>query len=150
MFGVFPHRACRKDVPLLRGFDDCFYAPHSRHTEIRREDIQKVPQLEVLAESPEAGVYIVWEKGGRQVFVTGHSEYDPHTLGAEYERDRKKGLDIALPQNYYPGDDPANTPRVNWRSHANLLFSNWLNYSVYQETPYHLEEISWLETRPTG
>ncbi len=145
IFGVFPHRACKKNVPLLRGFDDYFFAPHSRHTEIKREDVEKVPELEILSESKEAGAYIVAEKNGRQVFVTGHSEYDPSTLKAEYERDINKGLDIAVPKNYFPHDDPSKSPLVNWRSHANLLFTNWLNYNVYQETPYDLNDIKKLE-----
>ncbi len=141
MFGVFPHRVRKQNVPLLRGFDDIFLAPHSRHTEIRRKDIEKVPELEILSESGEAGVYIVSAKGGRQVFVTGHSEYDPITLKAEYERDINKGLDIDVPKNYFPDDDPSKPPLVNWRSHANLLFTNWLNYNVYQETPYRHDDI---------
>lgn len=141
MFGVFPHTVNKKNVKLLRGFDDLFYAPHSRHTETRREDIEKVPQLEILAESPEAGVYIVASKDGRLVFVTGHSEYDPLTLKAEYDRDIEKGMDIAVPKNYYPDNDPSKDPVVTWRGHANLLFSNWSNYYVYQETPYNLDEI---------
>ncbi len=141
MFGVFPHRVCKQHEKLFRGFDDVFYVPHSRHTEIRREDIEKVPELEILAESEEAGVYIVSARNGRQLFVTGHSEYDPLTLKTEYDRDISRGLDINLPRNYFPGDDPEAAPIVNWRSHANLLFSNWLNYYVYQETPYDLDEI---------
>jgi len=142
MFGVFPHRACKKNVSLLRGFDDCFFAPHSRHTEVRRKDIEKVPELEILSESEEAGVYIVATKDGRQVFVTGHSEYDPLTLKVEYERDINKGLDIVIPKNYFPDNDPSKPPLVNWRSHATLLFTNWLNYHVYQETPYDLNELT--------
>jgi len=141
MFGIFPHRVTKKNQKLLRGFDDIFYAPHSRHTEVRREDIQKVPELEILAESDEAGIYIVASKNGRQVFVTGHSEYDPLTLKAEYERDIAKGLKINLPKNYFPNDDPNFDPIVTWRGHANLLFNNWLNYYVYQETPYNLDDI---------
>jgi len=141
MFGIFPHRACKKNEKLLRGFDDVFYVPHSRHTEVRKADILKVPELEILAESEEAGIYIVASKNGRQVFVTGHSEYDPLTLKEEYERDKAKGLNIDLPKNYFPNDDVNAMPVVNWRSHANLLFSNWLNYYVYQETPYNLNEI---------
>lgn len=137
-FGVFEHRVLRKNVKLLRGFDDIFYAPHSRHTEIRREDIERVPQLEILAESDEAGVYIVGTRDERQVFVTGHSEYDPLTLKSEYDRDIGLGLPIAVPRNYYPADDPRQAPLVRWRSHANLLYANWLNYYVYQETPYDL------------
>lgn len=141
MFGVFEHTVNQKYSPLLRGFDDLFMAPHSRHTEVRREDIKKVSELEILAESKEAGVYIVASKDGRQVFVTGHPEYDPQTLKWEYDRDIAKGMLIAIPRNYYPGDDPAGEPLVRWRSHANLLFANWLNYYVYQETPYNLNEI---------
>jgi homoserine O-succinyltransferase len=140
-FGVFPHRVLKKNIPLLRGFDDVFYAPHSRHTEVRREDMEKVPELDILAESEEAGVYIAATRDGHQVFVTGHSEYDPLTLKSEYDRDVKLGLPIAIPKNYYPGDDPAQTPQVRWRGLANLLYVNWLNYYVYQETPYNLDEI---------
>ncbi len=141
MFGVFTHQVNRQNTMLLRGFDDEFYAPHSRHTEIRREDILKIPELEILAESPTAGIYIVAAKNGRQIFVTGHSEYDPLTLKAEYERDVARGLPIALPQNYFPENDPTKDPVVKWRSHANLLFANWLNYYVYQETPFDLRQL---------
>ncbi|NSW90573.1 MAG: homoserine O-succinyltransferase [Firmicutes bacterium] len=141
MFGVFPHKVCKHNEKLLRGFDDIFYVPHSRHTEVRKGDIVKVRELEILAESEEAGVYIVVSKNGRQIFVTGHSEYDPFTLKYEYERDVAKGLDIHLPKDYFPGDNPQMPPIVKWRGHANLLFSNWLNYYVYQETPYNLDEI---------
>ena len=141
MFGVFPHRIHKKHEKLFRGFDDVFYVPHSRHTEVRKEDIEKVSGLEILAESDEAGVYIVTARNGRQIFVTGHSEYDPLTLKAEYDRDIARKLDISLPKNDFPGDDPQAAPVVNWRGHANLLFSNWLNYYVYQETPYNLDEI---------
>ncbi|MCR4434897.1 MAG: homoserine O-succinyltransferase [Clostridiales bacterium] len=141
MFGVFAHTLNKKNVKLLRGFDDIFYVPHSRHTEVRGEDIRKVPELEILSESEESGIYIVAAKKGRQIFVMGHSEYDPLTLKYEYERDVEKGLDIAVPKNYFPDDNPANPPIVKWRGHANLLFSNWLNYYVYQETPYNLDEI---------
>ncbi len=141
MFGVFPHKLCRKHVKLLRGFDDEFFAPHSRHTEVRREDIVKIAELEILAESPEAGVYIVASKDGRHIFVTGHSEYDPLTLKWEYDRDIAKGMKIDVPRNYYPGDNPAKEPIVKWRGHANLLYVNWLNYYVYQETPYDLNEL---------
>jgi homoserine O-succinyltransferase len=140
-FGVFPHRVVEKNVKLLRGFDDVFYAPHSRHTEIRRADIEKVPQLKILAESEEAGVYIVATQDGRQVFVTGHSEYDPLTLKKEYDRDVTAGLPISVPVNYYPGDDPQRQPIVRWRGHAHLLFANWINYYVYQETPYDLNQF---------
>ena len=141
MFGVFEHVVNQRYCKLLRGFDDRFLAPHSRHTEVRKEDIVKVPELELLAESAEAGVYIVASKDGRRVFVTGHSEYDPFTLKAEYDRDIAKGLPIRIPKNYYPDDDPNQTPMVKWRSHANLLFANWLNYYVYQETPYDLNDL---------
>ena len=140
-FGVFPHQIKRKNVKLLRGFDDLFFVPHSRHTEIRRADIQRAPDLEILAESDEAGVYIVASLDGRQIYVTGHSEYDPFTLKNEYERDVKLGLPIAVPRNYYPGDDPSCTPLVRWRGHANLLYVNWLNYYVYQETPFNLGDL---------
>jgi homoserine O-succinyltransferase len=116
--------------------------PHSRHTEVKREDIEKVEDLEVLAESPDAGVYIVSSKDGRLIFVTGHSEYDALSLKAEYDRDIAKGMDIKVPRNYYPDDDPTKPPLVKWRSHANLLFTNWLNYHVYQETPYDLDELN--------
>lgn len=141
MFGVFPHTVCKKNEKLLRGFDDEFYVPVSRHTEVRKEDIIKVPELEILSESREAGVYIVTAKNGRQVFITGHSEYDPLTLKWEYERDLSKGMEIEIPRNYFTNDDPNEIPVVKWRAHANLLFSNWLNYYVYQETPYDLNEI---------
>ncbi|SHN79972.1 homoserine O-acetyltransferase MetA [Desulfitobacterium chlororespirans] len=141
MFGVFPHTLNRRDIRLLRGFDDIFYVPHSRHTEVRKEDIVKVPELEIFSESEESGVYLVGTKGGRQIFVTGHSEYDPYTLKAEYDRDISYELPINIPQNYYPGDDPRQMPVVRWRGHSNLLFANWLNYYVYQETPYNLEEL---------
>lgn len=141
MFGVFEHSINKQYVKLFRGFDDVFYVPHSRHTEVRREDIEKIPDLEILSESPDAGIYIVASKGGRQIFVTGHSEYDPLTLKTEYDRDVARGMDIAVPQNYFQDDDPAKGPVVRWRSHGNLLFSNWLNYYVYQETPFNLSEI---------
>lgn len=141
MFGVFPHTVNKKYVKLFRGFDDVFYVPHSRHTEVRREDIEKVPELEILSESEESGIYIVATRDGRQIFVTGHSEYDALTLKTEYDRDIAKGLDIKIPKNYFPDDDPSKFPVVTWRGHANLLFSNWLNYYVYQETPYDLKEI---------
>lgn len=142
MFGVFPHVVNENYVKLFRGFDDVFYAPHSRHTEIRKEDIEKVHQLKIMSESPEAGVYIVASNNGRQIFVTGHSEYDPYTLKDEYDRDIAKGLDIDIPVNYFLNDNPKNSPIVKWRSHANLLFANWLNYYVYQETPYDLENMN--------
>jgi len=141
MFGVFPHTLNFRYERLLRGFDDVFFAPHSRHTEIRREDIEKVPDLDILSESPEAGIYIVADRNRRHFYITGHSEYDPLTLKAEYDRDRSKGLPIAVPRNYYPGDDPSQDPVVRWRGHANLLYANWLNYYVYQLTPYDLNQI---------
>ncbi len=141
VFGVFKHRVVKQNVKLLRGFDDFFYAPHSRHTEVRAEDIEKVKELEILSVSDEAGIYIVEGLGGRQVFVTGHSEYDADTLKYEYDRDIAKGMKMQLPKNYFPNDDPTQRPLVRWRSHANLLFANWLNYYVYQETPYNLNEI---------
>ncbi|MFZ5808631.1 MAG: homoserine O-acetyltransferase MetA [Chloroflexota bacterium] len=142
MFGVFPHHILENHVKLLRGFDDVFYAPHSRHTEIRREDIEKVPQLRILLESDEAGVYLVATRDGRQIFVTGHSEYDPLTLKNEYDRDVAAGLPIHVPINYYPDNDPTRSPLVIWRSHAHLLFANWINYYVYQETPYDLSQFT--------
>ena len=141
MFGVFEHRNLAPTEKLMRGFDDIFLAPHSRHTEIRRADIEKIPDLQILAESDEAGVYIVGSKDGRQLFITGHSEYDPFTLKTEYDRDVNKGLPIHVPANYYPKDDPTKTPNVRWRGHANLLYVNWLNYYVYQVTPYDPTQI---------
>ena len=149
-FGVFKHHVTEKNVMLLRGFDDVFYAPHSRHTEIRREDIKKIPSLQVLAESDEAGVYIAASRDGRQVFVTGHSEYDPLTLQKEYERDRAAGLPIEVPLNYYPNDDPSQPPLDRWRSHAHLLFANWINYYVYQNTPYDLNRVADLARNNAG
>ncbi len=142
IFGVFPHYVTEKYVKLFRGFDDIFYVPQSRHTEVRREDIEKVSGLKILSESEESGVYIVVAKNGRQIFVTGHSEYDPGTLKDEYVRDVNKGMDIDIPKNYFPDDDPQKPPIVTWRGHANLLFANWLNYYVYQETPYDIHSIS--------
>ncbi len=143
VFGVFEHTvpAEKKHKILLRGFDDTFFAPHSRHTCVDKEDILKVPSLEILAESDEAGVYIVTDKNERRFFITGHSEYDADTLQKEYMRDVNKGLDIKVPKNYFPNDDPAKDPIVKWRSHANLLYSNWLNYFVYQTTPYDIKTI---------
>jgi len=136
MFGVFCHNTLNKKSQLRRGFDDEFFAPHSRYTEVRRSDIEKVQELEILAESKDSGVYIVASKNGKQIFVTGHSEYDKLTLKYEYDRDTDKGLNIKIPKNYYEKNDPTKKPIVKWRSHANLLFLNWLNYYVYQETPY--------------
>jgi homoserine O-succinyltransferase/O-acetyltransferase len=141
LFGVFPHRVLEKKHKLMRGFDDIFYAPHSRHTEVRRWDIESVPDLRILAESDQAGVHIVASNDGRRVFVTGHAEYDPQTLKSEYDRDHAKGLPIQIPANYYPADDPSREPSVTWRGHAHLFFSNWLNYFVYQVTPYQIQII---------
>ena len=141
MFGVFPHQADYKRSILMRGFDDIFWVPHSRHTTVLREDIEAVQGLKILASSQEAGVYAVMNKEGRQIFVTGHSEYDPLTLKAEYDRDKGLGLDIKVPKNYFPDDDDTKDPIVRWRSSANLLFSNWLNYFVYQTTPYDIMSI---------
>jgi homoserine O-succinyltransferase len=142
MFGAFEHHINRQNVPLLRGFDDVFLAPHSRHTEIKRKDIEPHPDLDILSESPTAGVYLVARRDGRQIFVTGHSEYDPLTLKSEYDRDIRQGLPIHVPENYYPNDDPTRHPVVRWRGHSNLLFANWLNYYVYQETPYDLNKLT--------
>ena len=141
MFGVFEHAKYNPLNPIFRGFDDVFYAPHSRHTEVRAEDIQKNTELTLLSDSPEAGVYMVMARNGREFYITGHSEYSPNTLDTEYKRDLEKGLPINMPKNYYLNDNPDNDPLVRWRSHANLLFSNWLNYFVYQETPYDLTKI---------
>lgn len=140
-FGVFPHTLSHNNFKLLRGFDEVFHVPHSRHTDVSREDILANPELQILAESEEAGVYLVSTHDGKQIFVTGHSEYDPFSLKWEYDRDVAKGLDIALPKHYYPKDDPLRTPPAVWRAHANLLFANWLNYYVYQETPYDIGPI---------
>ena len=141
MFRVFEHKTNNSLNPIFRGFDDVFYVPHSRHTEVRREDILKVPKLTLLSESEKSGVYMVMARNGREFFITGHSEYSANTLDTEYKRDLKKGLPIKLPENYYRDNDPKNEPLVRWRSHANLLFTNWLNYFVYQETPYDLTKI---------
>ena len=141
LFGVYPHRADYKRSILLRGFDDTFWVPHSRHTTVSREEIEAVPGLKIVASSEKAGVYAVMSKGGRQIFVTGHSEYDPDTLEREYLRDKNQGLPIRVPENYYPNDDDSKKPIVRWRSHANLLFSNWLNYFVYQTTPFDIMNI---------
>ena len=147
MFGIFPHRVTYDDHPvkLFRGFDDVFYIPHSRHTEVRREDIEKRKDLRILSESPLSGVYAVSDLSGRQIFLTGHSEYDAGTLATEYFRDRDKGLDIRVPVNYFPEDNPELAPLVSWRSSATLQFTNWLNYYVYQETPFDLSMLSALE-----
>ncbi len=141
LFGVFPHDKEYKRSILLRGFDDVFYVPHSRHTTIDRADIEKIGGLRILASSQEAGVYAVMSKEGRQIFITGHSEYDPDTLKTEYLRDQVLGLNPAVPKNYFPNDDARAEPIVRWRGHANLLFSNWLNYFVYQTTPYDIMSI---------
>ncbi len=135
-FGVYEHRVMNRKIPLVRGFDDYFYAPHSRHTEVRREDILAHKELTILAESEDAGVFLIISKDGKQVFMMGHPEYDRLTLHKEYIRDKEKGLPIALPVNYYPEDDYRKKPRLQWRSHGNILYSNWLNYYVYQQTPY--------------
>ena len=145
MFGVFPHRVDYKRSILLRGFDDEFWIPHSRHTTVYRDDIEKIPGLKVLASSEEAGVYAVASKEGRHIFVTGHSEYDADTLEREYLRDKNQGLPIKVPVNYYPNDDDTQAPIVRWRGHAHLLFSNWLNYFVYQTTPYDIMTIEPLK-----
>ncbi len=142
MFGLYYHSLQQPQLPLVRGFDDRFLAPHSRHTEVEIADILNNPELTIVALSDIAGAYIVIAKGGRQIFVTGHSEYDADTLAKEYFRDLNKGLPIALPVNYFPNDDPALTPLNRWRSHANLLYSNWLNYYVYQSTPYDLDNLT--------
>lgn len=142
LFGIFKHEADYKKSILLRGFDDTFYLPHSRYTTIRREDVEKVPELKVLASSPVAGVSIAMTKNGRQIFVTGHAEYDQYTLDKEYRRDLEAGKDIQCPVNYYPDDDMNKPPLVTWRAHGNLLYSNWLNYFVYQSTPYDLKDIN--------
>ncbi len=141
LFGIFPHRVERRSSMLLRGFDDIFMVPQSRHTTVRREDIEKVPELKILASSDKAGIYALMTDRGRQIFITGHSEYDADTLAKEYRRDKSAGLPIDIPENYFPDDDDSKEPIVSWRSHANLLYSNWLNYFVYQTTPYDLKEI---------
>ena len=141
LFGVYKHTLDYKRSILFRGFDDTFSVPHSRHTTCKREDIEKVPEIRILASSPEAGVFACMTERGRQVFITGHSEYDADTLKKEYLRDKNAGLPIELPKNYFPDDDETRDPVVTWRSCANLLYSNWLNYLVYQTTPYNIEEI---------
>jgi len=139
VFGVFEHKRPNHHYRLLRGFDDVYYVPHSRHTEVRKSEIKKVADLEIISESEESGVYIVKTKNGKQIFITGHSEYDPFTLKKEYERDVAKGLKISVPKSYFPGDDPKKIPLVKWRAHAHLLFANWMNYYVYQQTDFELE-----------
>ena len=135
-FGVYAHHVKNRKIPLVRGFDDVFYAPHSRHTEVLKEDILKNPELTILAESDDAGVFLLMDQDGKKIFVMGHPEYDRYTLHNEYERDKKKGLDIDMPVNYYPDNDDTQKPLLQWRSHGNILYSNWLNYYVYQEVPY--------------
>ena len=141
MFGIFPHRADYKNSMLFRGFDDVFMVPQSRHTTILREDVEREPALKILASSEETGVYAMSTKNGRQIFITGHSEYDADTLKNEYLRDVSQGKPIKIPVNYFPGDDPSKEPIVSWRGHAHLLFSNWLNYFVYQSTPYDIKQV---------
>jgi homoserine O-succinyltransferase len=144
MFGVYPHRITKRHVKLLRGFDDEFYVPVSRHTETRRADVERIDELEIISDSNEAGVYLILSKDRRQTYITSHPEYDPLTLKSEYERDLSKGLTIDTPVNYFPNNDPDQKPTVRWRSHANLLYTNWVNYCVYQETPYDLNDLDKL------
>jgi len=141
LFGIFPHRADYKRSILFRGFDDVFMVPHSRHTTVLREDIERVPKLKILASSEEAGVFALSTRNGRQIFITGHPEYDADTLNREYVRDLTAGKPIEIPKNYFPNDNPKKTPPATWRSSANLLYSNWLNYFVYQTTPYNLDKL---------
>lgn len=138
LVGVFKHRVYNRKCLLLRGFDDVFWAPHSRYTEVRKEDIQKDPRLMILADSEEAGVFLIMANEGREIFVLGHPEYDRMTLDAEYKRDQAKGIDYGIPKNYYPDDDPNKKPELTWRANANNIYTNWLNYYVYQVTPYEL------------
>lgn len=140
-FGVFEQYPINTQLPIFRGFDEVFYMPHSRHSEIRRADIEKAPGLEIIAESPDSGVSIVMARGGREFFITGHVEYSPNTLDNEYRRDKDIRDDVEVPCNYYRDDDPNNPPLVTWRAHANLLYSNWINYYVYQTTPYNIDDI---------
>ncbi len=153
LFGVFEHEVEYRNSMLFRGFDDVFMAPHSRHTTILREDVEAVPELQILSSSEEAGVYVIKTEQGKQIYITGHSEYDAETLEKEYLRDKNAGLPIDVPKNYYPENDDSRSPLVSWRSSANLLFMNWLNYFVYQTTPYELDAIGterendWLEGR---
>lgn len=149
MFGIFPHRNCQPGHKLLRGFDDVFPVPHSRHTTVLRADIERHPELEILGESAEAGVHLVATKDGRQIFVTGHGEYDRDTLKKEYCRDRAAGLPITLPVNYFPANDPGREPLITWRTHSHLLFSNWIN-NIYQETPHNLAEVPPLPVTARG
>lgn len=142
MFGVFRHKVMNRKIPLVRGFDDYFYAPHSRHTEIRKEDILAHEELTILAESEDAGVFLLMNQDGSQIFVMGHPEYDRMTLDSEYKRDKAKGLPICLPVNYYPNDDDTQRPLLQWRSHGNIMYANWLNYYVYQQTPYQFIDVA--------
>lgn len=142
MFGVFRHKVMNRKIPLVRGFDDYFYAPHSRHTEIRKEDILAHDELTILAESEDAGVFLLMNQDGSQIFVMGHPEYDRMTLDSEYKRDKAKGLPIRLPVNYYPNDDDTQRPLLQWRSHGNIMYANWLNYYVYQQTPYQFIDVA--------
>lgn len=142
MFGVFRHKVMNRKIPLVRGFDDYFYAPHSRHTEIRKEDILAHDELTILAESEQAGVFLLMNQDGSQIFVMGHPEYDRMTLDSEYKRDKAKGLSITLPCNYYPDDDPSQRPMLQWRSHGNIMYANWINYYVYQQTPYEFVDVA--------
>lgn len=142
MFGVFPQHALQPQLPIFRGFDDIFNMPHSRHTEIRREDVLACPDLSLIAESEESGVSMVMARGGREIYITGHLEYAPNTLDTEYKRDMGVRDDVDMPVNYYRDNDPSKSPLVTWRAHANLLYNNWINYYVYQETPYDIEAIS--------
>jgi homoserine O-succinyltransferase len=142
LFGVFPHKVEVANHPLLKGFDDVFFVPHSRHTEIDTADIELCPKLTVLASSDEAGAYIIADGSNRQIFITGHAEYDRDTLKNEYLRDKEKGLEIEVPKNYFPYDDPSLTPLITWKGHASLMYSNWLNFCVYQETPYDLNDLT--------
>ncbi|WP_294467173.1 homoserine O-succinyltransferase [uncultured Anaerofustis sp.] len=144
MFGVFEHKIVRRR-PIVRGFDDVFYAPHSRHTQCRIKDIKKIDDLEIVASSREAGAYLLVSKDQRKIFVFGHSEYDPNTLKKEYERDKAKGLNPKVPKNYFPNDDDTKKPIVRWKAHGHLLFSNWLNYHVYQTTPFDLEKLNQID-----
>lgn len=140
IFGIFEHKVSNRKIPLVRGFDDYFFAPHSRHTQIRKEDVEAIGNLMILAESEEAGIYLIMEEGGKNIFVMGHPEYDRITLKNEYFRDKDKGLEIDMPKNYFPDNDDTKRPRLQWRSHANILYTNWLDYYVYQQTPYDLGE----------
>ena len=147
VFGVFRHRVMNRKIPLVRGFDDVFFAPHSRHTEVPMDKIRAEKRLTVLAESEEAGLFLAMAEDGRQIFVMGHPEYDRVTLDGEYKRDLSKGLPIEVPENYYEGDDPENKPLLTWRAHANNLYTNWLNYYVYQQTPYEFIDTSEISSK---